>query len=91
MDTKRFWCYMVRTFSQVDDAHQRDAMEAQIRHFGQTPSQVLMEPHPVRLPPEVRYTYDTVPTVGSSNRCLAIACRPGLMLDQLWQTHVNMN
>ena len=47
---------MVRTFSQVDDAHQRDAMEAQIRHFGQTPSQVLMEPHPVRLPPEVRYT-----------------------------------
>ena len=49
--------YVVRTLSQVNDAHQRDAMEAQIRHFGQTPSQILMEPPPVRLPPEVRYTY----------------------------------
>eukprot|EP00752_Nemacystus_decipiens_P002115 g2019.t1 len=38
--------------SLVNDARQREAMEAQIHHFGQTPSQVLKEPHPVRLPPE---------------------------------------
>ncbi|CAM9130173.1 unnamed protein product, partial [Hapterophycus canaliculatus] len=38
--------------SLVKDDCQRDAMEAQIRHFGQTPSQVLKEPHPNRLPPE---------------------------------------
>lgn len=41
---------------QVNDDRQRDAMEAQIRHFGQTPSQLLLEPHPVRLPPEVSFT-----------------------------------
>ena len=40
-------------FLKVNDARQREAMEAQIHHFGQTPSQVLKEPHPVRLPPEV--------------------------------------
>lgn len=28
-------------------------MELQIRHFGQTPSQLLLEPHPARLPLEV--------------------------------------
>ncbi|CAM9496985.1 unnamed protein product, partial [Ectocarpus fasciculatus] len=38
--------------SLVNDDRQREAMEAQIRHFGQTPSQVLKEPHPIRLPPE---------------------------------------
>lgn len=38
---------------QVNDPRQKEAMEAQIRHFGQTPSQLLSEPHPVRLPPEV--------------------------------------
>lgn len=38
----------------VNDVRRRDAMEAQIRHFGQTPSQVLTEPHPARLPLEVR-------------------------------------
>lgn len=38
---------------QVNDPRQREAMETQIRHFGQTPSQLLLEPHPVRLPPEV--------------------------------------
>lgn len=42
---------------QVNDARQREAMEAQIHHFGQTPSQVLKEPHPVRLPPEVRHSF----------------------------------
>ena len=26
----------------------REAIENQIRHFGQTPSQLLMEPHPPR-------------------------------------------
>jgi WD40 repeat protein len=36
----------------VEDEVQREAMEAQISHFGQTPCQLFHEPHQPRLPPE---------------------------------------
>ena len=32
----------------IGDPLMREAIENQIRHFGQTPSQLLMEPHPPR-------------------------------------------
>ena len=32
----------------IGDAMMREAIENQIHHFGQTPSQLLMEPHPPR-------------------------------------------
>ena len=32
----------------VTDPNLRETIEAQIRHFGQTPSQLTNEPHPVR-------------------------------------------
>ena len=32
----------------IGDPVMREAIENQIRHFGQTPSQLLMEPHPPR-------------------------------------------
>ena len=32
----------------ISDPVMREAIENQIRHFGQTPSQLLMEPHPPR-------------------------------------------
>ncbi|CAM9106363.1 unnamed protein product [Choristocarpus tenellus] len=38
--------------TQVNDPLRKEVMEAQINHYGQTPSQLLMEPHPVRLPLE---------------------------------------
>ena len=34
--------------SEIADPVARDAIENQIRHFGQTPSQLLSEPHPPR-------------------------------------------
>ncbi|CAM9379064.1 unnamed protein product [Chrysoparadoxa australica] len=37
----------------IDDPLQRRATEAQIAHFGQTPSLLFDEPHPERLPPDV--------------------------------------
>ncbi len=36
----------------ITDSIQREAVEAQVAHFGQTPSQLFMDPHPSRLPPE---------------------------------------
>ena len=32
----------------ITDSVMREAIENQIRNFGQTPSQLLMEPHPPR-------------------------------------------
>jgi hypothetical protein len=42
----KFWFYLSRVFSNVLFIIQ--AVENQIRSFGQTPSQLLMEPHPPR-------------------------------------------
>ncbi len=36
----------------IDDAVLREATEAQIEHYGQTPSQLMTKPHPPRLPLE---------------------------------------
>ena len=36
----------------IDDPLLKEATEAQIKHYGQTPSQLLTKPHPKRLPPE---------------------------------------
>ncbi len=36
----------------ITDSIQRKAVEAQVAHFGQTPSQLLKDPHPPRMPPE---------------------------------------
>eukprot|EP00753_Platysulcus_tardus_P011236 PLAT3279.7.p1 GENE.PLAT3279.7~~PLAT3279.7.p1 ORF type:complete len:791 (-),score=356.12 PLAT3279.7:271-2619(-) len=36
----------------VDDPLRKEAIQAQIHHFGQTPSQLLVEPHAERLPTE---------------------------------------
>ncbi len=35
----------------ITDRIQREAVEAQVAQFGQTPSQIFMDPHPSRLPP----------------------------------------
>ncbi|EKU21342.1 hypothetical protein NGA_2038300, partial [Nannochloropsis gaditana CCMP526] len=45
----------------IDDPVLKEATEAQIRHYGQTPSQLFSQPHPPRLP-----LHDTVQPLGAS-------------------------
>lgn len=51
----------------IEDPVLRAAVEAQIAHFGQTPSQLFREPHPVRWPRAATRIPPAVPTTGAEN------------------------
>ncbi len=53
----------------ITDRVQREAVEAQVAHFGQTPSQLFVDPHPSRLPLE-----DCVPPCFSVPSRLQVFC-----------------
>ena len=55
--------------NEIADPVAREAIENQIRHFGQTPSQLLSEPHPPRSSAMhmVRDSYDSVTILVSSD------------------------
>lgn len=89
----------------ISDPRQREAMEATIANFGQTPCQLLFRPHPPRnagnpaplwkrlplfaLP--LQFTIDRIPNVGNGQiHCLLVA-REGATISQESKQHLSVN